>query len=171
MRLGLASSLFSSGQMESLTAICNTFLPSINISNDRIAQVTNAITRFSEDFSLPSSDPATASKITSLLHPDIHWYDHGFHICRVGHNAVLGLHKAFLHCNQPFTAEIKGIYPTQEGGVVEQVWKGVCKNDIVRPDGSLVMKGSGKSFATHVCLVMRIDDEGRITRIDEYDHR
>lgn len=33
------------------------------------------------------------------------------------------------------------------------------------------MKGSGKTFVTHVCFVVKISEEGKIIRIDEYDHR
>jgi hypothetical protein len=40
-------------------------------------------------------------------HADIHWYDHAFLICRVGHEAVIGLQTAFRHCNDPFDCEIK----------------------------------------------------------------
>jgi hypothetical protein len=38
---------------------------------------------------------------------EVHRYDHAFLIHRSGHDAVLGLKKAFMHCNQPFDKEIK----------------------------------------------------------------
>lgn len=43
----------------------------------------------------------------SSYHTDVEWYDHAFLMHRVGHNAVLGLYKAFNHCSQPFDVEIK----------------------------------------------------------------
>jgi len=55
--------------------------------------------------------------------------------------------------------------------VVEQVWYGKCVNDIVRADGQVAVKASGKEFVCHVCFVMAIDEEGKITRIDEYYNR
>ena len=44
-------------------------------------------------------------------------------------------------------------------------------NDIVRPDGKIAVKGTGKNFKAHVCMVLKIDDGGLITRIDEYYNR
>ena len=54
---------------------------------------------------------------------------------------------------------------------MEQVWRGVCKNDIVRPDGTVVMKASGREFTSHVSFFLKVSPEGQITRIDEYDYR
>ena len=51
--------------------------------------------------------PPTNHRLPLQLLPSIEWYDHAFRIRRVGHEAVLGLHKAFNHCNQPFQADIK----------------------------------------------------------------
>lgn len=44
-------------------------------------------------------------------------------------------------------------------------------NDIVRPDGEIAVKGTGKDFRAHVCMVLKIDNSGLITRIDEYYNR
>lgn len=54
---------------------------------------------------------------------------------------------------------------------MEQLWIGRCTNDIIRPDGTVVMRGSGREFQTHVGFFVKISDAGKITRIDEYDHR
>ena len=32
----------------------------------------------------------------------------------------------------------------------------------------MAVKASGKDFECHVCMVLEIDDDGRIRRIDEY---
>lgn len=45
---------------------------------------------------------------------------------------------------------------------------GKCSNDIVRPDGQVAVKASGKHFRCHVCMVMEIDEQGKVKRIDEY---
>lgn len=50
---------------------------------------------------------------------------------------------------------------------MELLWVGNCKNDIVRPDGKVAVKASGKDFRNHVCMILKIR-EGVITRIDEY---
>lgn len=38
----------------------------------------------------------------------------------------------------------------------------------MRPDGQVAVKASGKDFRCHVCMVMEINTEGKIKRIDEY---
>lgn len=52
--------------------------------------------------------------------------------------------------------------------MVELLWIGRCANDIIRPNGEIGVKASGKDFKNHVCFVMKIDDIGKIGRIDEY---
>lgn len=53
--------------------------------------------------------------------------------------------------------------------MVEMVWRGRHTNDIVRwPSGVVAVKATGKEFATHVCMVLGIDESGQITRIDEF---
>ncbi|KAF2169557.1 hypothetical protein M409DRAFT_19969 [Zasmidium cellare ATCC 36951] len=144
---------------------------SIQISEARIAQIKEVITNWCDNFSKSLSEAEALEEIQRDFDPQVEWYDHGFYICRVGHNAVLGLRKSFLHCNQPFRSEIKSILPTADGAAVEQLWIGRCTNDIVRPDGSVVMRGSGKEFKSHVGFFVKISEAGKITRIDEYDHR
>ena len=41
-------------------------------------------------------------------------------------------------------------------------------HDIVRPDGGIAVKASGKDFVTHVCMPIQINEQGLTTRIDEY---
>jgi hypothetical protein len=65
----------------------------------------------------------------------------------------------------------QSITPTKSGAVVELVWVGKCARDIVRPDGAIAVKASGKDFKNHVCFVMNITDAGKIRRIDEYYNR
>lgn len=52
--------------------------------------------------------------------------------------------------------------------MLEQVWHGRQTNDIVRADGTLALKASGRDFDCHVCMVIDIDDSLRITTIHEY---
>ena len=55
--------------------------------------------------------------------------------------------------------------------MLEQVWVGRCTNDIVRPDGQVVVKASGKDFKCHVAMLVEINESGVITRINEYYNR
>jgi hypothetical protein len=144
------------------------------------------------DFSRPFDSEYTEETFLSVYHPNVEWFDYAFHICRVGHEAVLGLRTSFLHCNQPFRSEpkvsytsinihfsritvyklrVQAIISTPDGAVAEQLWIGRCANDIVRPDGQVAVKGTGKDFKAHVCMVLKIDEDGLITRIDEYYNR
>ena len=61
--------------------------------------------------------------------------------------------------------------PTAGGAILEQVWIGRCANDIVRPDGEVAVKASGKDYKCHVCMVMKISEDGLIEKIDEYYNR
>ena len=40
--------------------------------------------------------------------------------------------------------------------------------DFSRPNGETAVKVSGKKSKCHMCMVMEIDDEGKVGRIDEY---
>lgn len=55
--------------------------------------------------------------------------------------------------------------------MLEQLWVGRCANDIVRPDGTVAVKASGKDFQCHVCMILKISQDGLIERIDEYYNR
>ena len=112
---------------------------SVSIPEARIRQVNQITQSYVSDFCNKSGPKA--DEYISNFHPNVEWYDHAFHICRVGRTALLGLQESFLHCNQPFDATIKvsdcqyrclyhrmpliraqAITPTPEGAVVEQVW-------------------------------------------------
>ena len=55
-----------------------------------------------------------------------------------------------------------------KGASVENVWHGTMKHDIVRPNGEIAVKASGRSFDTHVNMVSEMSEEGLITRINEF---
>ena len=63
---------------------------------------------------------------------------------------------------------LQALILTHQGAIVELLWVGCCANDIVRPDGEVVVKGTGKYFKNHVCMIVKVDEDGLITRIDEY---
>jgi hypothetical protein len=76
------------------------------ISADRHTQITTTITKHISNWHLTLDSDSKTADFLSSYSPTITWYDHAFLIQRVGHTAVLGLHKSFMHCNQPFTAEV-----------------------------------------------------------------
>ena len=69
----------------------------------RVEMVNQAVRNFVGNFETDIS----SSEFLASYHPDVEWFDHAFHVCRVGRDAVAGLKKSFLHCNQPFKVEIK----------------------------------------------------------------
>ncbi|KAL6253275.1 hypothetical protein RBB50_000998 [Rhinocladiella similis] len=146
-------------------------MSSITITPERLAQVQETIRKFLLDFPRPISTEEDQQSFLSVYHPDIQWSDHAFLVTRVGHEAVLGLHKAWNHCNQPFRVEEKAILPTPSGAVLEQVWIGRCANDIVRPSGEVAVKATGKDYVCHVGMILEIDKDGLVTKIDEYYNR
>ncbi len=82
----------------------------IPLSPTRHAQIIQTIQTYISNWSLSLESGGSPQQTTDFLSsysPSIEWYDHAFRIRRVGHEAVLGLHKAFNHCNQPFQADIK----------------------------------------------------------------
>jgi hypothetical protein len=76
----------------------------ITITPERVAQVEATVKRIVDSFERPIT---SMDEYTSVFDPDVHWYDHAFLVCRVGHEAVAGLHKSWTHCNQPFRTDIK----------------------------------------------------------------
>ena len=81
--------------------------PPITISPERQAQVKRTATEWYKNFEGPFDNKFTQETFKSTYHPNVEWYDHAFHIRRVGQEAVLGLRTAWLHCNQPFRSELK----------------------------------------------------------------
>lgn len=76
----------------------------VNISEARVKQVTAVVERLSIAFT-PWSDTNKEEDFVAVLDKNIAWYDHGFYAVRLGHDAVLGLRKGFLHSNDPFRVE------------------------------------------------------------------
>lgn len=82
-------------------------MSAVSISSARIEQISKAADSLLWAFDHPIGPEQTREQFTNVFHPEIAWRDHAFLVQRVGPEAVLGLHKAFLHCNQPFTTKLK----------------------------------------------------------------
>ena len=77
---------------------------SVSISAARATQIDSVMRKFVASFLKPID---STEDFVSIFHPEVEWYDHAFLIRRVGHTAVMGLHKGFTYCNQPFDVKIK----------------------------------------------------------------
>jgi hypothetical protein len=82
-------------------------MSSLSIPASRVQQVEAVLRDFVDTFSKPLDTPAALEKFLATYRPDVEWFDHAFLMRRIGHNAMVGLHKSFNHCNQPFRSEIK----------------------------------------------------------------
>lgn len=78
----------------------------LNISEARVKQVREAIEQWA--FSFRTFDKEhTPERLVSSLDDNIHWYDHGFNIVRIGHAAIIQLCENFCKCNENFWIELK----------------------------------------------------------------
>ena len=79
----------------------------ISISAARTKQLDETVKSLLTVFDQPVGSGQSREQFTAVFHPDIQWRDHAFLVCRVGHEAVIRLNQAWLHCNQPFKTELK----------------------------------------------------------------
>ncbi|KIW43863.1 uncharacterized protein PV06_04922 [Exophiala oligosperma] len=128
-------------------------MSAITITPKRLAQVQGSIRKLLADFPKPISTEEDKQRFLSVYHPDVQWSDHAFLVTR------------------PFRVDEKAIVPTPSGAVLEQIWTGRCANDIVRPSGEMAVKATGKQYVCHVCMIVEIDEDGLVTKIDEYYNR
>lgn len=79
-------------------------MASLSLTEAQAATFHKTSTEFIEAFGTAG---VPQERLDAIFADQIEWYDHAFHVCRVGVSAVLGLYKSFHHCNQPFRADIK----------------------------------------------------------------
>lgn len=91
----------------SLSAHCSAAMSSPSISAARVEQLEKTVKQLLSAFDKPIGPDQTREQFEAIFHPDVVWRDHAFLVCRVGHEAMLGLHAAWLHCNQPFMTTVK----------------------------------------------------------------
>lgn len=77
------------------------------MADSRQDEIEQIVIKYINDFHQPLTDSEARESIEAVFNPNITWTDHAFHIQRQGHEAVLGLRKAFNHCNQPFETRVK----------------------------------------------------------------
>ncbi|KAL9117260.1 MAG: hypothetical protein Q9187_006206 [Circinaria calcarea] len=95
--------------------------------------------------------------------PNAVWYDHFIRLHLTTHEAFDQSRRRWLGSHDDFQTETYGIQPTPTGAVVQLIFKGVFARDILP-----AREATGKRFATHVCFVLGIDEEGKIKKVDEY---
>jgi hypothetical protein len=92
------------------------------------SQVEEICTTWFKNFEIPFGNGFGKEQFLASYDPNIQWFDHAFmvrhwpvmlqifsisvltHILQVqrqGHEAILGLREAFLHCNDPFHSKLK----------------------------------------------------------------
>jgi hypothetical protein len=91
------------------------------------SQVDEICTTWFKNFEIPFGKDFGKEQFLASYDPEIQWFDHAFmvrdypviksrrtpmltfvlKVQRQGHEAILGLREAFLHCNDPFHSELK----------------------------------------------------------------
>lgn len=96
----------------------------------------------------------------------VRWYDHAFFMQHRGHEGIAEFRTGWLTAIKDFGTDITAVDVIFGKGKVEIMIRCVYHGTMV---GKLPgRRASGKYFRTNVILVLRIDDEGKIERVDEY---
>jgi hypothetical protein len=73
------------------------------------------------------------------------------------------LRKSWLGANEGLKIETKAVNITPTGCVIQFIGRGKFVGDVLT-----IRKGTGKNFAYQSCLVLDINDEGLVTKAEEY---
>ena len=141
-------------------------------STDRVDAIRSIAYKMCSDWSKGLHLTMPLSEFLAIYHPAIEWFDHAFKVHRVGIGSVNDLRLSWLGCNRPLQVDVHALHITADGGAIfEHTSTGRFSHDLVRPSGELVQKASGKAFRFSGVIRLRIDEEGKITRVDEWYSR
>ena len=139
------------------------------ISAARVKDVHSIVYKMCSDWSKGIDSQIPPSQFFSIYHPTIEWFDHAFQVHRIGIGSVNDLRFSWLGCNRPLQVDVQAIHVTSDGGAIfEHTSSGKFSHDLVRPSGELVQTASGKAFCFRGVIRLRIDEDGKITRVDEW---
>lgn len=94
--------------------------------------------------------------------PTVDWYDHAFFLHPVGFKGMERFRTAWLTAIRDFKAEITSIDVIEGGTVIRCVYNGTMVGAMPgRP-------ASGKDFQANSLIMLGIDEDGKIQRVDEY---
>lgn len=103
------------------------------------------------------------STFLTQFSPTIEWYDHAFFTQRRGLNSLARFRTNWLTAIQNFGTDIEAIDVLEDGtAVVRCVYHGTMVGPLPgRP-------ASGKTFRANVLILLKINAERKIERVDEY---
>ena len=108
-------------------------------------------------------DTISSAVFAEVYAPDIVWFDHFFQLHLVGTAAVDQLRQRWCGAMDERSIEVVKLLSTAEGVVVQLINKGVFTRDMLPK-----RKATGKKYACHACYVLKINAEGLVERVDEY---
>lgn len=95
--------------------------------------------------------------------PQIEWYDHAFFARRRGHSSLARFRTRWLTAIENFGTDIKATDILEDGtAVIRCVYHGTMVGPL--PGRA----ASGKTFRANVLILLKINEEGKIQRVDEY---
>ena len=92
----------------------------------------------------------------------VDWYDHAFFIRHKGPEGLAAFRTSWLKAIKDFRSDIRSIHTIEGGTVVQCIYHGTMIGPLPG------RKASGKSFAANVLIVLGINEEDKIQKVDEY---
>jgi ketosteroid isomerase-like protein len=110
-----------------------------------------------------SGNTISTADFSKVYTPDVVWFDHFFQLHLVGTAAVDQLRQRWCGAMDDLSIDTVAILPTAEGAVAQVINRGIFARDMLPK-----RKATGKRYACHACYVLRINAEGLVERVDEY---
>lgn len=105
---------------------------------------------------------ANKSTFLAQFSPTVEWYDHAFFIRHQGLGGLARFRTQWLISIKDFRADVKAIEVTKSGTYIQCVYHGIMVGNLPgRP-------ASGKTFQTNVLILLHINEDGKIEKVDEY---
>lgn len=108
-------------------------------------------------------DTISTADFTKPYTQDVIWFDHFFQLHLIGPAAVDQLRQRWCGAMDDRSIEVIAVLPSAEGVVLQLINKGIFARDMLPKRAA-----TGKKYACHACYVLKVNSEGLIERVDEY---
>lgn len=108
-------------------------------------------------------DTISTADFARLYIRNVIWFDHFFQLHLVGIAAVDQLRQRWCGAMDERSIEVIAVLPTAEGVVLQLINKGIFARDMLPK-----RTATGKKYACHACYVLKVNSDGLIERVDEY---
>ncbi|MCJ1333439.1 hypothetical protein MMC10_010138 [Thelotrema lepadinum] len=132
-----------------------------NFSLDSRAELYTKISRRFID-SWNNGIDADVPTFLSQFSSTVDWHDHAFFIRHEGSEAMAPFRTRWLTSIKNFRCDIKSIKVVEDGSVIQCVYNGTMVGALPG------RKASGKTFKANVLIMLGINEENKIQKVDEY---